>query len=61
MNPPDYQEYLGDGVYVSLEQGMLRLCTGSHDSNENVVYLETEVWRNLLSYVDALTKEGSAP
>jgi hypothetical protein len=44
-------EYIGDGVYVAIERGMLKLMTGP-GGRENTIFLEPGVWRNLLRYYD---------
>lgn len=44
-------QYLGDGVYVAIQNGMVVLATGSHLSPDNVVYLEPEVLQALMEFV----------
>ena len=46
--------YLGDGVYVDVENGMLKLTTEDGITATNTVYLEEEVLENLLTYVEKL-------
>lgn len=44
--------YLGDGVYACLENGMLRLTSGSHrlvEANDKI-YLEREEFKALLNF-----------
>lgn len=44
--------YLGDGVYARVEHGTLILTTEVGDSvPTNEIYLEVEVYRNLILYV----------
>ena len=47
--------YLGDSVYVEIEEGMLKLTThnGYPDDPRNVIYLEPEVVAALEAYIDA--------
>jgi hypothetical protein len=47
------KSYLGDGVYVELENDMIRLTTESGISATNTIYLEPEVWRALKLWVEA--------
>jgi hypothetical protein len=54
--PTDFS-YLGDGVYVCLENGMVKLMTGSHDNPDNTIYLETEVVVALEYYVAMLRQK----
>lgn len=49
------KEYLGDSVYVEMENGMLRLTTENvKGSPSNIIYLEHEVMHNLLLYLQRL-------
>ena len=51
------KEYLGDSVYVDIEDGMVKLTTENglpHDPS-NTIYLELEVYQALTRYVDRLT------
>jgi len=50
------KEYLGDSVYVEVEDGMLKLTTenGLPSDPSNTIYLDWEVWRALEVYVDAV-------
>ena len=62
MRPPEpvlrYNEYLGDGVYVAIEDGRLLLTTGSHrvEEAENRIYLEPEVMAKLVAYWERFKK-----
>jgi hypothetical protein len=46
--------YLGDGVYATLENGMVKLMTGSHDNPDNIVWLEAKVLQALLDWLKAV-------
>lgn len=47
--------YLGDGVYVEIEHGMLRLST-TREHREEVIYLEPPVMDSLVDYYEKLKK-----
>jgi hypothetical protein len=47
------EEYLGDGLFVSVEGGMIRLRT-PRGYSDHLIYLEPEVLDNFLKYVEAL-------
>lgn len=53
------KQYMGDGVYADLENGMIKLTTeeGSPNDPTNVIYLESSVFRNLKDYVKWLNKK----
>lgn len=48
--------YLGDSVYVDVEDGMLKLTTenGLPDDPSNVIFLESDVYAALVRYVGGL-------
>ena len=46
--------YLGEGVYVQMEDGMLKLTTENGMDVTNTIYLESPVWINLVGYVERL-------
>ena len=48
--------YLGDGVYVEVENGMLKLSTSNGESDTNTIYLEREVFNNLVFYAEETDK-----
>ena len=50
------KQYLGDSVYVDVENGMLKLTTenGLHTDPSNMICLEPEVFSALVQYVDNL-------
>jgi hypothetical protein len=51
------KSYLGDGVYVELERGMIKLTTGEDERNgeaQNTIYLESEVFHNLKEWANRM-------
>lgn len=56
------KEYLGDSVYVEVENGMFKLTTnnGYPDDPRNVIFLEPEVWASLNRYVTIEGEERAA-
>lgn len=48
--------YIGDGVYVELENGMIRLTTENGIEATNTIFLEPKVWRALKAWVERLEK-----
>lgn len=52
------KEYLGDGVYVDVERGMLKLTTENGIETTNTVYLEPEVYDKLVKYAQRLAARG---
>lgn len=44
------KEYLGDGVYVDVEHGMLKLTTEDGIRTTNTIFLEVEVFKALQRY-----------
>lgn len=46
--------YLGDGVYVEVESGMIKLTTENGIEDTNTIYLEPEVLTKFLQYIDSL-------
>lgn len=50
----NFKEYLGDSVYVEIEDGMIKLYTwnGYPDDPRNVIFLEDAVLQNLEDWVD---------
>ncbi len=51
------KEYIGDGVYVTVERGMILLTTQSGDGRDNEIYLEPEVYEALVKYVNNFKKK----
>ena len=47
----DTKVYLGDSVYVDVEDGMLKLTTENGMGPTNTIYLEPEVMRALKEYL----------
>ena len=47
----EFGRYIGDGVYVGVENGMLRLIAGN-----NMIFLELPVWDALKRYADETKK-----
>ena len=45
------KEYLGDGVYVDIEDGMIKLTTENGIEVTNTIYLEPNVYSALQEYV----------
>lgn len=50
--PATAKEYIGDGVYAQLDRGMIRLETEREDGSTHFIYLEPEVWRDLVKFVE---------
>lgn len=48
----DKEIYLGDAVYVSNDGYQIKLRTG--DGNNQIIYLEPEVWLALVKYVEGM-------
>ena len=46
------KEYLGDGVYVDIQNDMLKLTTEDGFDVLNTIYLEPQVYRALLRYAE---------
>jgi hypothetical protein len=44
-------QYLGDGVYVDMERGMVRLTTENGQTTTNTIYLEPDVLHSLLEWL----------
>ncbi len=49
------KSYLGDGVYVDIERGMLRLTTRNGINTQNAIYLDNEA---LISFVEYLAAKA---
>lgn len=45
------KDYLGDGVYVSIDNDMTRLTTENGVETTNEIFLEPEVLRAFLNYL----------
>lgn len=48
------KEYLGDGVYVAIDRGMIRLTTENGITETNKIFLEGPVIAQLLRYMTKL-------
>jgi len=44
--------YLGDGVYVDTERGMIKLTSEDGIEATNTIYLEAEVFKALMKFVE---------
>lgn len=49
--------YIGDGVYASFEEGMLKLSTPQQET-VHTIYLEPAVMLELIKYWDELIEEA---
>jgi hypothetical protein len=47
-------EYLGDSVYVEVENGMLKLTTNNGMGASNTIFLELEVYQALVRYYERI-------
>ena len=54
------KRYIGDGVYVDLESGMLKLTTEDGITVSNTIYLEQQVYDQLVAFVDEVEASRSA-
>ena len=54
------KEYLGDGVYVEVENGGLALTTENGIEVTNTIFLEVEVYRALMNYFERAVKAAEA-
>ena len=58
------KQYIGDGVYLEVERGMLKLTTDEGLGPTNTIYLEPEVYTSLVQLVQqrlALDIRGLSP
>jgi hypothetical protein len=53
------KDYLGDSVYVDFDGYMICLTTENGMGPTNTIYLEPEVYKALLSYVERLKARQS--
>ena len=57
----DGDEYIGDGVYVTVENGMIKLYTHDGRGETNTIFLEPEVYTALVKWHTRLVEPtGSA-
>lgn len=54
----DKKEYLGDGVYVVVEDGSLVLTTENGIEATNTIYLEKVVIQSLLNYINIIENQS---
>jgi hypothetical protein len=47
-----FEEYIGDGVYVSFDGYQIWLAANDH--NNKVIAIDPDVWTNLVNYVHNL-------
>lgn len=52
VQPLIEKRYLGDGVYATVENGMIRLATEAPAGHPNIIYLEPEVMQALQQYYE---------
>lgn len=45
--------YLGDSVYVEVEDGMIKLTTDNGEGPSNTIFIEEQVWYNLVKFVSS--------
>lgn len=51
--------YLGDGAYVEVENGMLRLSC-DRENGTHVIYLEPEIMQRLIEYYEAAKAQAKS-
>jgi hypothetical protein len=51
------ESYLGDGCYVSFDGYQLALKANHHEYPTDIVYLEPQVWENLVKFVEQLKED----
>jgi hypothetical protein len=54
------KQYLGDSVYVDVENGMVKLYTDNGYGETNVIYFESEVMAAFLQYLKRIKEEYDA-
>jgi hypothetical protein len=52
MAMESYKKYIGDGVYIAIELGMIKLTTENEYGPTNTIHLEPEVFQNLLQHLE---------
>lgn len=55
------KDYIGDGVYAELENGMVKLTTERINGHVDTIYLEPEVYYALVDYWERIKKKYSPP
>lgn len=53
------KRYLGDGVYVEVENGMFKLTAENGIRATDIIYLEPSVEKALREYVDETYRENA--
>ena len=48
------ESYLGDGCYVSFDGYQIALKANSSEYPTDIVYIEPQVWENLVKFVEHL-------
>ena len=52
------KDYLGDGVYAEYNEGYFQIIlTATSETGRNVIYLEGEVFENLLRFFERFSKK----
>jgi hypothetical protein len=52
------KDYIGDGVYVEMDEGMLKVTTeDGHGEEMNTIYFEPEVYHALIRFGDRVAQE----
>ncbi len=54
-----YKDYLGDSVYVDIENGMIKLTTENGDGASNTIFLELSVYDSLVGYVERIKRQSA--
>ena len=49
-----HKDYLGDGVYVEIDRGMLKLTAENGIFSTDTIYLEPQVYEALIRYVERI-------
>lgn len=55
----EHRTYLGDSIYVAIENGMLKLTTENGMGANNTIYIEQEVYEALIEYVNNLQRRNA--
>lgn len=54
------KEYLGDSVYAEIEAGMVKLTTDNGFGPSNTIYLDIDVYNELVAYVERARARAGA-
>ncbi len=52
------KEYIGDSVYVDIENGMVKLTTENGFGPSNTIFLEPAVYEALVAYMERMVKRA---